>query len=321
MIKAMAFENEEIIKDTSSENIMNFIKNKKKLWIDINNPDEKDMKLLQKDFKFHPLAIEDCLNKFERSKIDDYRDYYFIVIHSVKGLSKNRRIVYSQIYIFVCQNYIITIHFENVKPLDFVWNRIISGMNIKNEGIDFILYNILDSVTDDFFPLTDRIGENIDRIEDLILKNPGKKVEDEIILLKRNMLKFRRIISPQREVLNTLLRHDIPLISEKNRMYFMDVYDHILRIYDLIDSYHDLLSGSMDLYMTQISNRMNAVMKILTIITTIATPLSLITGIYGMNFKYMPPELDSRYGYYGVMLSMVAIVIVEIFYFKKKKWF
>jgi magnesium transporter len=152
-----------------------------------------------------------------------------------------------------------------------------------------------------------------------VLKSPKKEIQNEILILKRNMSRLRRILSPQREVLNILLRHDFELITEEARLYFMDVYDHILRINDLIDNYHDLLSSTLDLYMTQMSNKMNEIMKVLTIITTIMMPLTVITGIYGMNFEYMP-ELKMKNGYYLTLALMAFIAFIEVLYLKIKKW-
>lgn len=319
MIKRFLYENGKLIENFSTKNIKTSLNNGEQIWIDLEKPEESEIDILRDVFNFHPLAIEDCLHKRQRPKVDNYKDYYFIVLNEFTGGNINKNFTYTQLYIFLGENYIITIHWNKLKAINDTMERIMNGPRIFERGIDFILYNIFDTLVDDYFPLADSIGDKIDVIEENILKNPGKQVQNEILVLKRNILKLRKVLSPQREVLNILLRHDFTLIKEENRLYYMDVYDHMLRIYDLLDTYIDLLASTMDLYMSQISNKMNEIMKVLTIITTILMPLSLITGIYGMNFKFMP-ELEARYGYYATLALMVIVAGVGIIYFKKKKW-
>lgn len=319
MIKRILYENGKIIENSSISSIKSALNSGEQIWVDLEKPDEKEMDILKDVYNFHPLAIEDCVHKRQRPKVDNYKDYYFIVLNEFTGGDLNRNFTYSQLYIFLGSNYIVTVHWNSLKVISDAMERITNGPYIFERGIDFILYNLFDTLVDDYFPLADSIGDRIDRIEENILRNPGKQVQNDILALKRNILKLRKVLSPQREVLNILLRHDFPLIKEENRLYYMDVYDHMLRIYDLLDTYMDLLASTMDLYMSQISNRMNEVMKVLTMITTIMMPLSLIAGIYGMNFKFMP-ELQSRYGYFATLALMAVIAGVEIIYFKKKKW-
>lgn len=319
MIKRFLYENGKLIENFSTKSIKTSLNNGEQIWIDLEKPEESEMDILRDVFNFHPLAIEDCLHKRQRPKVDNYKDYYFIVLNEFTGGNINKNFTYTQLYIFLGENYIITIHWNKLKAINDTMERIMNGPRIFERGIDFILYNIFDTLVDDYFPLADSIGDKIDGIEENILKNPGKQVQNEILVLKRNILKLRKVLSPQREVLNILLRHDFTLIKEENRLYYMDVYDHMLRIYDLLDTYIDLLASTMDLYMSQISNKMNEIMKVLTIITTILMPLSLITGIYGMNFKFMP-ELEARYGYYATLALMVIVAGVGLIYFKKKKW-
>ncbi|MDF2672781.1 MAG: magnesium and cobalt transport protein CorA [Clostridiales bacterium] len=320
MIKNILYENGKIVENSSIKSIKSALISGEKIWVDMERPDEKEMNLLRDVFKFHPLAIEDCVHRIQRPKVVNYKDYYFIVLNEFIGGDINKYFTYSEVYIFLGDNYIVTLHWNKLKVIGDTMERITNGPYIFEKGIDFILYNLFDTLVDDYFPLTDSIGDKIDDIEETILKEPKRQVQDDILVLKRNILKLRKVLSPQREVLNILLRHDFDLIQEENRLYYMDVYDHMLRIYDLLDTYTDLLASTMDLYMSQISNRMNEVMKVLTMITTIMMPLSLIAGIYGMNFKFMP-ELGTRYGYFATLGLMAVIAVMEIFYFKKKKWF
>lgn len=319
MIKNILYEDGKIIVNSSIKSIKSALISGEKIWVDMEKPDEKEINLLRDVFRFHPLAIEDCVHRIQRPKVVNYKDYYFIVLNEFIGGDINKYFTYSEVYIFLGDNYIVTLHWNKLKVIGDTMERIANGPHIFEKGIDFILYNLFDTLVDDYFPLTDSIGDKIDDIEETILKEPNKQIQDDILVLKRNILKLRKVLSPQREVLNILLRHDFDLIHEENRLYYMDVYDHMLRIYDLLDTYTDLLASTMDLYMSQISNRMNEVMKVLTMITTIMMPLSLIAGIYGMNFKFMP-ELGTRYGYFATLGLMAVIAVMEIFYFKKKKW-
>jgi magnesium transporter len=305
--------------DKSSNEIGNALNEGKMMWVDLENPSEDDLKILSDVFKFHHLAIEDCVHKLQRPKVDNYKNYYFIVLNEFKEGKVSKYFTYSQLYVFLGEKYIVTVHWEELQVLKEALERVYNAPEMFERGIDFILYNLLDAIVDDYFPLTDDIGDKIDRIEEIILRNPKKQIQDEILVIKRNIIKLRKVLSPQREVVNILLRHDFPLIREANRMYYMDVYDHMLRIYDMLDTFADLLAGTLDLYMSQISNRMNEVMKVLTMITTIMMPLSLIAGIYGMNFKFMP-ELESRHGYFATLVAMGLIALAEVIYFRKKKW-
>lgn len=319
MIRTLMYDRGNIIKYFPVNEIPDKINTDVLIWIDIEKPDDEELTILSNIFKFHPLAVEDCIHSKQRSKVDNYKDYYFIVLNAFKGRDINRHFTYSEIFMFVGKNYLVTLHWSGLNIIDEVYERASGASTVFDRGIDFLLYSIFDAIVDDYFPLTDKIGEKIDILEEVIFKNPSRLIQNEILMIKRNMLKLRKIISAQREVLNILLRHDFPLIKDENRLYFMDVYDHLMRLFDLIDTYQDMLAGTLDLYMSQMSNRMNEIMKILTIITTIMMPLTLITGIYGMNFQYIP-ELNMHYGYFIVLAAMGVIVILEIIYFRIKKW-
>lgn len=317
MIKSLLYNKGKVIENDSREFIKENLNTDNLLWVDIENPSNEEIKILSEDFKFHQLAIEDCIHKKQRPKIEDYGDNYFLIVNAFK--CKKQQIHYSEIFIFIGKNYLVTLHWERVNAVDNIYKRASASVHILSRGIDFLLYNLFDVVVDDYFPLTDLIEDEIDDIEEKIIKSPSDTSQQDILNLKRDILKLRKVLSPQREVINVILRHDFDLIQDENRLYFMDVYDHVLRIIDLLDTYQDLITGSMDILMTQISNKTNEIMKVLTILTTIIMPLSLISGIYGMNFKFIP-ELDYRYGYYGVLGVMAILVIIEIIYFRKKKW-
>jgi magnesium transporter len=319
MIKSITYENNHLTENINIGNIQKKLKEKSLIWLDLVNPDDNEIKILKNTFKFHHLAIEDCIHRVQRPKVNKYRDYYFIVLNAFKEKDVKKGFTYTDIYIFMGENYIVTLHWDPIEIMDRAYGRVADDPDAFGRGIDFILYTIFDEIVDDYFPLTDRIGDRIDNLEELIIRLPKKRIQDDIMVLKRTLVKLRRILAPQREVINVLLRHDYKLINEENRLYFMDVYDHLLRIFDLTDTYQDLLSSALDLYMSQISNRMNEIMKVLTIITTLMMPMTVISGIYGMNFQYMP-GLQTKSGFGITLVLMLVIVAAEVVYFKVKKW-
>ena len=288
---------------------------KEPYWIDINMPQEHEFSILKEHFHFHPITIENCMQKIKRSKIHDYNEYHFITITSSGDLVKGF-FPYKNIHIFINKDFIITIHYNENKIIKKIFTELKKESNICIKGTDFILYDILDEIVDQYFILTDKLENHIDILEGKAMLSPVQQTATEIMKLKKNIMKLRRTVSPIRELLSTLLRHD-DIISETNRIYYSDIYDHILRIYDLIESEQEMITSCLELYSSQLSNSMNKVMKLLTIITTIMMPLTIITGVYGMNFEYMP-ELHYRYAYFIVLFVMALITICEIIFFKKK---
>lgn len=291
--------------------------NKEVFWLNINNPTDSDFKFLKNKFNFHHLTIDDCIRKTKRSKITDYKDYHFLII-ATSDTHVNNTFSYNNIYIYLSSNYIITINYGENKSLKKIIIDVDNGLDIVSNGSDFVLYHILDEATNQLFDVTDKIEEKINILEEETMNNPVQSTLNNIMRVKKSIIKLRRVISPMREVLNTLLRHD-DIITEKHRLYFSDIYDHLLRIYDLIESDHEMVTSCLELYSSQLSNSMNKVMKVLTIISTIMMPLTIITGIYGMNFVNMP-ELRAKYSYFIVIFIMIFSSLCQILFFKKKKW-
>ncbi|MBU3145288.1 magnesium/cobalt transporter CorA [Clostridium sp. CF012] len=290
---------------------------KEVFWLNINNPTNSDFEFLKNKFKFHHLTIDDCIHKTKRSKITDYNDYHFLII-TTSDSHPNNTFSYNNIYVYITSGYIITIHYGENKSVKKIINDIDNGLDIVSNGSDFVLYHILDEAIDQLFIITDKLEERINTLEEETMNNPVQITLNNIMRVKKSVIKLRRVVSPMREVLNTLLRHD-DIITEKHRLYFSDIYDHILRIYDLIESDHEMITSCLELYSSQLSNSMNKVMKVLTIISTIMMPLTIITGIYGMNFVNMP-ELRAKYSYFIVIFIMIFSSIFQILFFKKKKW-
>jgi len=290
------------------------------LWIDVDGLGDVDLiASLGELLQLHPLALEDIVNQNQRSKIEEYSDNYFIVIHAPKFT--NNDITADQLSLFLGTNYVITFHHRMEAQLSPVKQNLRKRkLKITEYGSDFLAYSILDSVVDQYFPILEQFGELTDEAEDRMLVDPRVSTVGYVHSLKRELLDLRRAIWPFRDALAVLIRNDeTPLISDETRPYFRDLYDHAVRVIDLVETYREVTSDLMDIYLSSVSNRTNDVMKRLTAITTIVMPLTLITGIYGMNFRYLP-ETEFRYGYFIVLGVMATIAIALLIYFWKQGW-
>jgi len=288
------------------------------IWVDFEAPPEEDFNLLAKVFNFHPLAIEDSKTKFNLPKIDDYKEYLFIVWSDLLDISNTDRIKTAEVDVFLGKNFLVTIHDKKVKSIDSVYARCKETPDFMGRGIEWVLHDVLDRMVDGDFLLVDRISDEVDELEDKIFKASTKEDLKKLFLYKRQLLNIRKIIAPQREIINSLIRHEL-FIERRAYIYFQDIADHLIRIIDFVDTARDIISMAVDIYLTTVSNRLNEVMKKLTIVATIFMPLTLITGIYGMNFKNMP-ELYWQYGYFTVLLVMMLIAVGIFIYFKFKRW-
>lgn len=289
------------------------------VWLDALDPDREEMDLLAGEFGFHPLAIDDYFTPHHRPKVDEYPGYYFIVTPFLSYLPDKAEVTPLELDLFVGQNYVVTLHKEPLSVLERVadtWRR---RPGLLADGAGMLLYDILDGLVDSYFPVLDQVEDRLDEIEDEIFARGTPASAERIFRLKRALLVLRRMASPLREVFNTLTRRDQPLLSEHAITYLRDIYDHTLRIVDTIDTYRDILTGALDAYLTVISNQLNTVMKTLTVVATVLISVQVITGIYGMNFRYMP-ELYWRYGYLAALGVMAAIGLVLLYYFKRIRW-
>jgi magnesium transporter len=256
------------------------------LWVDFSGePPETCLPILQ-SFGFHPLAIEDALQQTHSPKIDDWGDYLYIVLNYLavthNGDEWNTDI--DELDIFVGKNYIITHHDFPLPAVDETWNSCLRDPRSLQDGADHLLYKIADKLVTGYMPAIERIDETIDQIEDQIFDRPSPQTLERLFALKRVLLAMRRILLPQREVMNKLARDDYQVIDPKDRIFFRDIYDHLVRLHDLNESLRDLVGGALETYLSVINNRMNDIMKTLTIITTLFMPITFITGFFGMNF-------------------------------------
>ena len=280
------------------------------LWVDfIGEPDPSADSILTGIFRFHPLAVDDALQETHTPKVDDWGDYLYIVLNAISINSEDSLdIKVNELDVFLGRNYVVTHHDTPIPALEKAWNSISSDKRYTSHGPDHLLYKIIDDLVADYWPLIEKLDAEIDWIEDQVFTNAKPEMMERMFSLKRALVALRRIITPQREVLNRLARDDFEVVDSKDRIFFRDIYDHLVRLHDLTESMRDLLSGTMDAYLSVINNRMNEVMKILAIITTLFMPISFVTGFFGMNFfAPVEPSLEKWTGYIAFIAAMLII--------------
>jgi magnesium transporter len=291
-----------------------------KLWVDIQDPVHEVLEpLIEERFGFHELAAEDSLSKNTLPKYDSFPDYDFFVFRAV---DININVHGSQTYklaAFLGRDFLFTIHRERMIPVDDISNRLPQDVRIMANGVDFLLYSVVDEMVDAHFPLLERIEESVDDLQETIFKDANPAHLDELLHLKRDVNVLRRQSLPQRELLNQISRGDAQFIQRQHLIYFRDVYDHMFRISETIDIERDMMAGAMDAYLSVIANRTNEIMKVLTIFSAIMLPLTLIAGIYGMNFGNLP-ELHWHYGYWYALGLMAITAAVMLVWFRRRGW-
>jgi len=290
-------------------------------WINIDGV--HDVSVIEKlggYFHLHPLILEDIMTTSQRPKIEDLGDAIYIVLRMIEYDEKKRQITTEQMSLVLGPNYVLSFQEVPGDCFDPVRDRIRKGKGrIRKLGPDYLAYALIDAIIDNYFLVLERLGEKIEGLEDSLVTDPKRELLHEIHSLKREMIFLRKSVWPLREVISGLQRAESPLIKETTGIFFRDVYDHTIQVIDTVETYRDMLSGMLETYLSSISNRMNEVMKVLTIIATIFIPLSFVAGVYGMNFKFMP-ELEWRWGYFIILGLMVAAGVGMLAFFKRKKW-
>lgn len=295
------------------------------MWVNVEGlADLDELRAIGVLFNIHPLALEDVSSSHSRAKVERYDDRLFIV--SRMAAVHDERLRTEQVCVFFGEGFVITFQeglegdcFEPVRK-----RARSSGDYLRTVGADFLAYTLLDAVVDGYFPVLEYFGERLEALEEELLMDPTPRSMAKIHHVKRDLLALRRAIWPQRETLSSLVREEMTLMRTDTRTYVLDAYDHCVQIIDLLETYRELASGLVDLYLSSVSNRMNEVMRVLTVIATIFIPLTFITSLYGMNFDtrspWNMPELELRYGYLYVMGGMVVILIAMLMYFRRKGW-
>ena len=307
---------------------------KARFWVDMEKPTDEEISLLDDVFGFHPLAIEDTTQYSQRPKIESYnhigdacaQGYFYMVIHGPDQETFKEKLRTKEVDIFVSERYLITVHDEVMRSINEVRGRAAADPRMVLErGIDIVLHNILDHIVDHYRPILDWLEEELDKLEERALNDPTPTLLSEIAGRKRDLLNFRRIIGPQREVIAQLTRGEVPFIRETTRIYLRDVLDHIIRTVETVELYRDLVLGARDIYLSSISNNLNNIMKTLTTITVVALPMTIITSFFGMNFNQERIGgwgwvLNHPAGFWASMLVIVAMVVGFLYLFRRNKW-
>ncbi|HEV7797645.1 MAG TPA: magnesium/cobalt transporter CorA [Pyrinomonadaceae bacterium] len=289
------------------------------IWADVSDPTSRDFEELAEEFGFHHLSIEDCQNAHQRPKVEEYTGYYFIVLYEAELAGPTDRLELRELNIFLGKNYLVTVHSRPIRAIATAARLWHEWTDRAEQGSGLLAYLLIDGIVDDYLPLLDIISERMDDLEESIFGEWRAEVIEDIFSIKKKLLYLRRSITPLRDVFNTMLRREQPIFPRETHVYFQDVFDHLIRVADTIDSLRDMLSSTMDAYLSVSGNRMNKIMKRLTSISTILMSVTLIAGIYGMNFVFMP-ELRWRFGYVYALLSMVVVGLALYVYLKKVKW-
>ncbi len=290
-------------------------------WINVDGIHQLDViEKLGAHYQLHPLALEDVVNTEQRPKLDDYEDYLFVVVKMFFYHEDTHALEAEQVSLFVKDQLVISFQERAGDAFDPIRERLKNGKGkIRKQGADYLAYALIDAIVDHYFVIMESLGERVEEVQEQLIGNPDSQILRQIHTLKREMLFLRKSVWPLREVINGLLREESPLIHKDTVLYLRDVYDHTIQVIDAIETFRDMLSSMVDLYLSSVSNKMNEVMKVLTIIATIFIPLTFIAGVYGMNWHYMP-ELRWHWGYFTVLGVMAAIAIGMLIYFKRKKW-
>ncbi|GAN33587.1 MAG: magnesium and cobalt transport protein CorA [Candidatus Brocadia sp.] len=290
-------------------------------WINIDGIHRSDiLGRLGEGFGLHPLTVEDIMNIDQRPKIEDFKEYSYIALKMLQFSGKDGEVISEQVSLVLGSNFVISFQEREVDIFHVIRERIRTNKGrIRKMGADYLAYCLLDAIVDNYFIIMETLGEKIESLEDELVSNPTPVTLHAIYKLKMNTILLRRSVWPLREVIGGLERGESSLIRESTRIYYKDIHDHTLHIIDTLETFREMVAGMLEIYLSSISNRLNAVIKVLTMLATIFMPLTFIAGIYGMNFKYMP-ELEWRWGYPIILFIMAAVGIIMVYYFKKKRW-
>jgi magnesium transporter len=295
------------------------------LWVVFDGEDPVPSEaILLNTFKFHPLAVDDALHETHVPKVDDWEEYLYIALHAISFARGEEDIESIELDIFLGANYIVTHHDLPIQALDRVWDICTKDTRFFKRGPDHVLYKVTDELIVDYMHVVETLDEEIELVEDEVMGNPSTSIVERIFTLKRATLHLRRVLSPLREVLNKLARDNYDVIDVKDRIYFRDIYDHLVRLHDISESLRDLVGGVLDTYLSVINNRMNEIMKTLTIITTLFMPISFLTGFFGMNFFQANVSGLIPWTNYTAFIVMFIIMIATpgamFLWMRQRKW-
>ncbi|MCS6874471.1 MAG: magnesium/cobalt transporter CorA [Pyrinomonadaceae bacterium] len=311
-----------LLSDCTLKNLPELLSSQDNLiWVDMESPTPEEEKILSEVFNFHPLAIEDAIETRNHPKIESFEDYLFFIVHGIKSETSPLNFVTKELDGFLGKNFLVTYHKEKSRSIDKVKHQVRNSSNPFKKGLDYLLHQILDQIVDSYIPVIEDFERTINNIEDRILKAeiPDEDILEEIMKVKRNIARLIRIGSKQEKLLYRLSHGDFPLIQKSNLPFYRDVYDHLLRVVVLAENYRDLVNNLFSLHFNAVTVKTNEAIKIMTVISTIMLPLSVIAGIYGMNFENMP-ELKTEYGYFVTLGFMFLVGVSLLTYFWRKGW-
>ncbi len=327
MLRALYYNgNTDLLAEIHPEGYADAIRDKSGiLWVDFDGEDPAPAEdILLHTFEFHPLAVDDALHETHVPKVDDWESYLYIAMHAISFTSGEEDIEGIELDIFLGENYIVTHHDLPIQALNRVWDSSTKDTRYFKRGADHVLYKLTDELIVDYMQVVESLDEEIEVVEAEVLGKPSAQIVQRIFTLKRATLHLRRVLSPLREVLNKLARDDYDVIDAKDRVYFRDVYDHLVRLHDISESLRDLVGGVLDTYLSVINNRMNEIMKTLTLITTLFMPITFVTGFFGMNF-FQPVSTElSRWTSNPAFIVMLIIVIATpaamFLWMRRRNW-
>jgi magnesium transporter len=291
------------------------------IWVDMLEPTEADDRVLLDVFHFHPLTVEDCRENRHYPKIEEFPDYLYFIVHGVTANTSPDRFNTIELDGFLGPNYVITYHHESFRSINNVKKLLATSPVVCQRGASALLHQILDQIVDFYSPVLDDFDERIDQLEENIfsLKQPNNEILEQIMEMKRSVLRLRRISAKQMDIFYRMSRGEVHLIPQAMLPFYRDIYDHLIRVTDLAENYRDLLGGALEAYLSVVSNRMNEIMKVLTIFSAIMLPLTFIAGLYGMNFDNLP-ELHWAYSYFVVLGLMLIVALGMLYMFWRKGW-
>lgn len=313
----------QVYKNLSAEDLAKLLKRKEPIWVDFQKPSAVEAKLLADLFKFHRLSIDDCFDHKHYPKIEQFDSYLFVILHVLETDSKHH--LTTEVDFFLSAKSLVTVHEKSSLVLEATKEHVIAG-SLKGHSSPDMLFQVISSrFIDEYLPILDELDAEIDKVEDVVFQsNKGSEIDspaliNQFLISKKKITNLRRLLTPQRDVFSRLSRNEFSQVSPEVALYFRDVYDRLFRTTEMLDSFRDVLSSTLEAHLSVVSNKLNEIMKVLTIVTVIILPLTVVTGIYGMNFHYLP-EIYHPLGYPWALLLMVTIAVSMILYFKRRRW-
>ena len=306
----------------SIEEVFSFRREPSITWLNVDGVHQPEIiEQVGKSFGLHPLVAEDIASTGQRPKMEDFDDYIFVVLRMLMFDEKENETKTEQVSILFGRDFVVSFQERaDGDVFDPIRERLRSNKGkIRKMGADYLAYSLIDAIVDNYFVILEKLGETIEDVEDKLVTNPTSETLHKIHDLKREMIFLRKSVWPLREVINKLGRSESELINASTCVYMRDVYDHTIQVMDAVETFRDMLSGMLDIYLSSLSNRMNEVMKVLTVISTIFIPLTFVVGLYGMNFRHMP-ELEQTWGYPAILILMFAVALLMVVYFRRRKW-